>query len=161
MTINGIGTRLLNCSPSVSEAFWEGYIWFTFLYAPVFPLRKVRFYWVLQDQNFEFQEIEKLPMNGREIVWSYIKGWILFPVLLFWPIPFLVTEVYHGMLHLPDGLYNWLFGFGIIYLIVVIWILADRYEAQGLPPDHREQLKARESLGQNELNKSNTNGVED
>ena len=49
----------------------------------------------------------------------------------------------------PDY-YNWFSGFAITYLafvVVVVWILADRYEAQGLPKGYKQLLK-----GQN-LNK--------
>jgi len=50
----------------------------------------------------------------------------------------------------PDY-YNWFIGFAITYLavvvVVVVWILADRYEAQGLPKGYKQLLK-----GQN-LNK--------
>ena len=162
MTINGIGTRLLNCTSVQSDRTCEGYYWFTFLYAPFIPLRKIKFIRELTDRDmFEFREIEELPKETGEILYTYFKGWVIYPLVIFWPIPIVVTEVYHGVLHLPDNLYNWAIAFAIIYLIVLVWVLADKYEAQGLPKDYKQQLLERYRMRQNELKKEKDSGFED
>ena len=144
MTINGIGTRLLNCSRVMTDGTCEGYYWFTFIYAPIIPLKKIKFIRELTDKDmFEFREIEVLPKQTNEVLYTYFKGWVIYPILIFWPMPIAVTEVYHDILHLPDNLYNYMIAFAIIYLIVMVWILADRYEVQGLPKDWKEQMKER------------------
>lgn len=143
-TINGIGTRLLNCTRPDENGICEAYWWITFLYLPIYPIKKVSFVREFSpEQTWEFREIERLNKSSKEILWTLLKFLCFYPVLIFWPMPFAVTEVYHG-LGLPENLYNGLVFFAIAWLGVIVLVLASRYEKMGLPDNYRQIMKQQE-----------------
>jgi len=136
MRLNGIGTAFLNASKIAEDGTYTAYKVFTFLYAPIFPICKLRLKRKITKTNYfeiEFQEPEEMELKA--ILWIYIKGWIIYPIILFTPLAIVVIEVY-AALGLPEGLYNYFIGFAIIYLIIIVWILSGCYESQGLPNDY-------------------------
>lgn len=148
MRINGIGTGFLNASKVEPDGTYTAYKVFTFLYAPIIPLSKIRAKRKLTKSNFfELEWEEKGEMALKSILWIYVKGWILYPILLFTPLVFVVIEVYTA-LGLPEKLYNYFIGFALVYLIVVVWILSDKYDEQGLPKGYKKSLKTQKSIKQ-------------
>lgn len=136
MRLNGIGTAFLNASKIGEDGTYTAYKVFTFLYAPIIPICKMRLKRKITKPNYfelEFQEPEKMEL--KVVLWIYFKGWIIYPIILFTPLAIAVIEVYTA-LGLPEGLYNYFIGFAIIYLMIVVWILSGRYESQGLPNDY-------------------------
>lgn len=149
---------MLGCNNVAADGTCEGYYWFTFLYAPIYPIRKIRFERRLTERDFfEFFELQNLKTDRMEVLNTYLKGWLLYPILIFWPIPLVVTEVYHGVLHGPEALYNWFIAFALIWIVVIVWRLADQYERQGLPPDYREQMRR---LQENNSKKKASNDIQ-
>ena len=141
MTINGIGTRFLGYSNLDEEGCYTAYQFFTFLFLPIFPIHKWRMKRALSDhREFNTTFLEKLPMKGVEIMGIYLRSLILYPALIFWPFPIAVREVYFA-LNLPRNYYDYFVGFAIVYFIVVIWILFNRYERQGLPKNYKTLLR--------------------
>jgi hypothetical protein len=141
MRLNGIGTGLLNATKVADDGTCMAYKVFTFLYAPIFPIAKIHFKRrITKSNSFELEWEEKVEMQAMEILWIYLKGWIVYPIILFTPLAISVIEVYTA-LGLPPDYYNWCIGFAITYLAVVVWILADRYEEQGLPKGYKQLLK--------------------
>lgn len=141
MTLRGIGTRVLNCSISDSDGTCYGYKWFTFLYLPLFPLFKIRFIRKITSRHiFETVTLEKFPMTLREILRVYLKGWFVYPVLLFWPFIFLISEVYER-LEVSFEYYKYLLIAAISYSVAIVWVLISRYELTGLPKDYKQRLR--------------------
>ena len=78
--------------------------------------------------------IEQLPMRTKEIFLSYLKGWVVYPIIIFLPLFIAVREVYE-MLNFPPDYYNWVVGLAITYLAVSVWILSARYEKRCIPQE--------------------------
>jgi hypothetical protein len=133
MRINGIGTGLLNATKMAEDGSYTAYKVFTFLYAPIFPICKMRLKRkVTKSSVFELESETIEKMELKSILWIYLKGWIIYPIILFSPLAFSVREVYTAV-GLPESLYNYFFGFALVYLMLLVWVLADRYDRQGLP----------------------------
>ncbi|MCB8945715.1 MAG: hypothetical protein H6658_18355 [Ardenticatenaceae bacterium] len=136
MRINGVGTTFLGISPmdetGVATATW----WFTFLYLPLLPLgrRRVRFL-PHKGTGFSYQELERLPLNGREIALTYLTGWLLFPLLMLGPMALSIKEVWLAM-GLPLSLQVPYLIAAIIWVVVLVWKLSDWHEARTHPPTH-------------------------
>ncbi len=143
MRLNGIGTAFLNASKVAEDGTYTAYKVFTFLYAPIFPICKMRLKRKITKLNyFELELQEPIKMELKAILWIYFKGWIIYPIILFTPLAIAVIEVYTA-LGLPEGLYNYFIGFAIIYLMIVVWILSGRYESQGLPKNYENMIKSK------------------
>lgn len=145
MRLNGIGIGLLNATKVADDGTCTAYKVFTFLYAPIFPICKIQFKRIISKSNyFEIEWEEKREMELLAIVWIYIKGWIVYPIVLFGPLAICVIEVYTA-LGLPPNYYNLSIGFAISYMAVMVWILANKYEEQGLPKGYKQGMKEQNS----------------
>jgi hypothetical protein len=146
-TINGIGTRLVGCSKQQADQSFTAYWCVTFLYFPVWPIRKIHFKRTLQrdHQNtmfWDFEDLGRMKMNGIELLRIYFRFVLIYPILIFWPFPFVVAEMY-TYLNLPQEYYNWAIGFAIVWLAAIVWILSNKYDRTGLPDDWQEQMETK------------------
>jgi hypothetical protein len=136
MRFNGIGTTFLGISPMDEDGVATATLWFTFVYLPLVPLKRQRVRFLPQKgTGFSYQELERLPWNGREIVLTYLTGWVLFPLLIFAPLALAVTEVWQA-LGLPPSWQIPYMVVAIIWVIVLVWKLSDWHEARTHPPRH-------------------------
>ncbi|MFT5818992.1 MAG: hypothetical protein ACI8ZM_000214 [Crocinitomix sp.] len=143
MRINGIGIAFLNATKAADDGTYTAYKVVTFLYAPIFPICKMRLKRRITKSNlFELELEVPEKMELKSILWIYVKGWIVYPMILFAPLALSVIEVYTAI-GLPDNLYNYFFGFALVYLIIVVWILSDRYDTQGLPIEFVKTRKSK------------------
>lgn len=125
------------------EGKCRAYLFFTFLYAPIFPISCVLFKRKITRSNiFQIEWEEKTAMKGADILLIYFKGWVFYPLLIFAPLLICIIEVYLW-LGLPEAYHGYFFAFAIIYLITIIWILSDRYDALGLPKNYKKILRER------------------
>jgi hypothetical protein len=136
MRINGVGTTFLGISPMDTEGVATATWWFTLFYLPIVPLgrRRVRFL-PHKGTGFSYQELERLPLNGREIALTYLTGWLFFPLLIFGPLVPAFSEVWQAI-GLPP---NWQIPYiivAIIWVVVLVWKLSDWHEARTQPPSH-------------------------
>jgi len=86
------------------EGWMTATIWLTFVYLPLLPLRRERVR-LLRDEysswgvqasaSQQFQIAGNSPISFLDVVKTYVFGWVLFPVLLVWPI---ILAVYLGSL---------------------------------------------------------------
>lgn len=140
MRINGIGVTYLGISRTDETGCCEATLWFTFLFAPLFPLARHRLRRHLSPDGrfFRYERVAKTPLLGKEILRTYLFGWLLFPLLLFWPGVLAFREVWQG-LGLPESLYTAAIAFAIVWLIVFSWKLMDWHEARlpDRPPKQR------------------------
>ena len=134
MRLGGIGTTLLGVRPSTGEGESTATEWFTFIYLPLIPLARYRLHFLPhKGSGFSYEILERVPLRGREVIITYLNGWILTPFLLFAPLVLAVREVWTG-LGLPESWYIPFMVFAILWLIVALWILLDRHEAKYKPP---------------------------
>ena len=68
----------------------------------------------------------------NEIATTYLVGWLLLPALVMWPFPILVIEIWRA-LGLPESLHPFAVGFSILWMVVVVWRLADWDEKRKRP----------------------------
>lgn len=135
-TLNGFGTTLLGISPQNEQHEATATCWITLLYLPFVPLRRytVRFL-SHKGSGFSYQILTEGPLNWREVALTYLYGWLLFPLLLFWPFPLMVREVWQS-LGLPQVFNIPFMVFAILWVIIAIWKLADWHENRGRPFHH-------------------------
>lgn len=82
--VNGIGTTLLGVSRMDKNNVATATQWFTILFLPIIPL--VRYYvQFLPPEGSEYSYIilSKDKLNIKEILKTYLFGWIIVPILLF------------------------------------------------------------------------------
>ena len=87
MRISGIGVTLLGVSNKQPDGTATATWWFTFLYLPVLPVRRVRVRFLPhKGSGISFEEISDEDRIASEILKTYLYGWILIPLLIFWPL---------------------------------------------------------------------------
>ncbi len=152
-TLNGIGSRFNGVSQLNQHGNVHATLWFTFLYLPLIPLWKaeIKREITLPLKEFNYQIIQKLPLDRNEILKTYFYGWILVPLLLLGPILFLIPEIHEqlGIASPPprnlikgDSLnwHDWLFILYIVYFIVVVIKLYSNDIKRGLPKNYKTNL---------------------
>lgn len=145
-TINGVGTGFNGFSEFDPEGNFTATKWFTIFYFPIFPLWKGTLKrQVTECTVFQYQLLGYEKMNAREVLSTYLYGWILTPLMLLWPLVLCVKEI-AGAIGIPtEGNRSWIYMafmiFGILYLVVAVWKWKDWMEERGLPANYKEQLK--------------------
>ena len=122
---------------------------FTFFYFPILPLnRQVIRRIVTHPAEFEFIIIRNTPISMKEVFKTYLWGWILTPLVVFWPFPFAVREVgeYFGYTNdKAEGTLYWMIIiFAIAWLIISVWNWKDYDDVRGLPRNYKALLAAQE-----------------
>ncbi len=132
-TLNGIGTTLLGISTQNERSEATATHWFTFFYLPIVPLKRytVRFL-PHRGSSFSYQILAEGPLNWREVALTYLYGWLLIPLFIFWPISLAVREVWQS-LGLPQSFNIPFMVFAILWVIIAVWKLADWHENRGRP----------------------------
>ncbi|WP_018342209.1 hypothetical protein [Cytophaga aurantiaca] len=152
-TLDGIGTRFNGVSQPDEQGHVHATSWFTFLYLPLVPLwrAEIKREITLPLKTFNYQVIQKLPLDKSEILKTYLYGWILIPLLLLGPALFLIPEIHQqlGIASPPprnlikgDSLnwHDWFFIAYIIYLVVLSVKLYSSDIKRGLPKDYKRFL---------------------
>jgi hypothetical protein len=149
-TLNGIGTRFNGFSKPDEEGKVTATMWFTFFYLPVLPLSKQEFIREITPSNeFRYRVISKQPLQAKEILMTYLFGWIIIPVLWFGPCILCIREI-ADKIGIPPaaekgfGVYELLMTVSIIYVVIFVWKLKDWDEARGLPENYKAILKERQ-----------------
>ena len=134
MRINGIGSAYLGFGPRDADDRRTATLWFTFFYLPVKPLR--RHVLRLHPRRSSGQAVEPLdetPLDRSEIRRTRLYGFLLFPLLILWPVPFAVAAV--GPLE--EGNAPWWAApailLAVVWLIASTWKLADWHDARSEP----------------------------
>lgn len=139
MRLSGIGTTLLGVRPSDVESESTATEWFTFIYLPLVPLARYRLRFLPHTgSGFSYEILAREPIHAREVLTTYLNGWILTPIVLFSPLVLAVREVWSAI-GLPESLYIPFVVLAILWLIVALWILLDRHEAKYWQPKPAQQ----------------------
>lgn len=137
-TLNGIGTKFNGFKNCQQDGRCDVTLWFVFLFFPIIPIRA---YSIKREQTdlrqFKFTVIERLPLNLKSVLTTYFFGWIITPILWFWPMPFAVREVgeYFGYTNerAEGGFYYFVIAFAISWIAIFAWKWRDWDERRGLP----------------------------
>jgi hypothetical protein len=153
-TFNGIGTKLLGFSKVDEYGCCYATKWFTIFFLPIIPLERIRIKRDTENKYvFKYHILEqgKNP-DWKNILSTYLYGWVLFPLFIFTPDILCVREVAHAigvpettfedMYHTFDhfGIYQFMMAFSLVWTLTVIWKLKDWDEARGLPKKPEEGM---------------------
>lgn len=152
-TFNGIGTKFNGISEIDNEGKITATCWVVFLYFPIFPLWKAKLKREITKSNeFKYQIIEKQSLQSKEILKTYLFGWIITPLIWFGPLILCIREV-ADYIGIPKsefkgvangggfGIYEGLVAFAILYMIIFAWKWKDWDEERGLPKNYKDILK--------------------
>ena len=155
-TINGIGTRFNGISKPNEQGVITATCWFTFIYLPIIPLWRAELIREITNPNeFRYWVINKQPIQIKEVLQTYMFGWIITPLLWFGPLILCIKEIamYMGLLSSePVNVFShfeWYEGmivFSILYMLVFTWKWKDWDEKRGLPKNYKEILRERQSV---------------
>ena len=127
MRINGIGTMWLGASGREGNECYAT-LWFTVLFAPMIPIRRARLQLLPHHgAGFSYRELEKTPLAGREILSTLMFSWLLIPVLALGPLILAISEVQRA-LGIPESFQMPMIIGAIVWLVVLVWKLADWHE---------------------------------
>ncbi len=137
-TLNGIGTKFNGFQNSSAEGISEVTLWITFFYFPIIPLKAYTIKRHATDmREFRYDVLEKKSLQLKSVLITYFYGWIVTPILWFWPMPFAVREVgeYLGYTNenAEGGIYYFIITFAILWIVVFAWKWKDWDERRGLP----------------------------
>src|SRR5690348_996806 len=92
--IAGTGTMWLGAGPRHADDTCDATLWLTFLFAPLLPLRRSRLELHPHRGNgISVRERGRTPLIAREIVSTYLFGWIIAPLLLAGPLVLAIPEL--------------------------------------------------------------------
>ena len=150
-SVNGIGTGWRGWRHGEHDVS-TATLWFTFVYLPIVPLRRSL---VRNLTDFEAERIrtlpqavgaaallaspvvtyeehvevlERTPLEWREVVATYLRAYVLLPLLILWPIVLgrLVLEWVPDRNAIPAPLAVGVIAFGLLNMIVVLLIAVRR-----------------------------------
>jgi hypothetical protein len=135
MRISGIGTTLLGVSSMDAESIATATEWFTFIYLPIIPLNRYRVRFLPhKGSGYSYEILDREPVNAREVLKTYLLGWVLTPVVLFGTLMLGLEEVFSSI-GLPESWQMPIIIFGIVWVIVAVWIMLDKHEAKYHPTE--------------------------
>lgn len=125
MRINGIGTTFLGVSEQDENGIAAATAWFTFIYLPIFPISRMRVRFLPhKGSGFAYELISKDKLVFKEILITYLYGWILYPLVIAFPSFLAIKEVWQ-LLGLPESVHIGYIICSVIWAIVCIWKLMD------------------------------------
>ncbi len=108
--------------------------WFTIVFLPVFPIRRMRVKFLPHTgSGFSYQIISNEKLVLTELLKTLLYCWFLIPIFGFAPLIIAFKEVWTA-LGLPPSLQIPYLIVGVIWIMVLIWKTADRHEARCRPP---------------------------
>lgn len=133
MRLNGIGTTLLGVSDMDENGVAIATMWFTFLFLPIIPLARYQVQFLPHagsGASFDILRQDKLVF--KEVLKTYLSGWILAPALILGPIILAVRQNWEK-LELPEGWYTPYVIFAIAWFIVMFLVVFTRLENRCRP----------------------------
>jgi len=137
-TLNGVGTKFNGFTNHKPDGTSDVVLWLVVLFFPIIPLRAYRIKTIEAEPNeFYYETLQRIPMDLKSVLVTYFFGWIVTPILWFWPMPFAVREVgeYFGYTNenADGGFYTFVIVFSIAWIIVFTWRWNAWDEKRGLP----------------------------
>lgn len=144
-TVNGIGTRFYGISIPDERGESTATLWFTIAYLPILPIKRYIIKRAITKASiFRYTIIQKTPLKIKEIFIVYFLGWIVTPIFLLWPLPFIIKEVAMKIGYTNnngDGtLYNLAIYFFIAWIVFAVFKWKSWDDKKGLPKNYKEHL---------------------
>jgi hypothetical protein len=108
-------------------------MWLTFLFLPLIPLYGVYAVPAKNKGQLSFSSIHKKKLDWWSVLRTYLYGWILMPLLIFWPVPLVIHET-QVALGLPAAFEIPLDFLAILWLVVAVWKLKNWDEERWFKP---------------------------
>lgn len=138
MRLNGIGTTHLGISPQDENGIATATNWFTLFYLPIFPIARLRVRFLEhQGSGYTYVVVSNEKIVVKELLRTYLFGWLLFPLMIFGPAVLTIKEVWAAVglpkiIHIPFGVC------AFIWVFVSIWKLMDWHESKCRPEKRSE-----------------------
>lgn len=144
-TFNGVGTRVMGWNHR-GDGTATATIWFAILFLPIFPLKRfkllsprpedfdpasstvqvllmvfLRVWRVTGSYNF----IERLPLDGREVFFTYLRAYVLIPLMLL--APMLLLRASMQLFHYPSApgeSPDSLVWMSVLWMVYVVFVLS-------------------------------------
>lgn len=118
-SFNGIGTKFSGVSKPLADDSFYATKWVVFLFLPIIPLHRARLKITDTQQDWSIYTtyyliLSKEPLRLKEVLSTYLFGWILFPLMGLAPLLICIPEIQHilginiptsGLLHPSWGDY--------------------------------------------------------
>jgi hypothetical protein len=141
MRINGIGTTLLSVSKMDCDGNATATVWFTFLFLPIFPIRRYQVQFLPhQGSGFSYRILSEERLQFQEILKTYLYGWLVAPTLILGPLLFGIRENWEA-LRLPETWYMPYFIFSIVWFGVAFIAIINRCENRCRPPKSKATIE--------------------
>lgn len=126
--LNGVGTTLLGVSEAAPDGTKTATVWFTFLFLPIIPLRRLRVAFVPQEgSGFAFVEVERTQLSVPEILQTLLFCYIVIPVVAVVPALPAFKEIGRA-LGIPDSWRTTMIVIAIIWVAIVAIVVSSRHE---------------------------------
>ncbi|HRH42282.1 MAG TPA: hypothetical protein PKY82_11705 [Pyrinomonadaceae bacterium] len=133
MRINGIGLTFLSVSAPDENGISFATTWFTFVYLPIFPIRRKRVRFLPhKGSGFSYQFISDEKLDLSAVLKTFLFGWILYPLMLVSPAIFAHKSIWQ-IFNLPESIHIGYIIFSVIWLVVSGWKLMDWHELKYRP----------------------------
>jgi hypothetical protein len=151
--IDSNGKRFLGYSKVDEEGHCYVTEWYTFMYLPLIPLRRLkikRFKTKPQVFDFQIMSVEKLKITN--ILSTLLYGYILFPLLICGSSLLCIRDIADKIGIPPEkfnglndsdfsfGIYELLIIISIIWIILIVYLLKKWDEKRGLPEYNKDKM---------------------
>jgi len=114
--LNGCGTKFLGIHKEDTRV--TGTYWVTLLFLPIVPIYKAT---IAYPKRNRILVSEKTKLVARDVLQTYLWGWLLFPLLIFGPMLLGITAIALNY----GGLGTLIFFLSVVWMGVAVWKLAD------------------------------------
>lgn len=153
-TTNGFGTQFYDWE-YLRNGDAEATIWLVAAFFPIAPLRRVRlrvhtsgekpsFFALNSGGSFQisYDELETVPNSPARIARTYLKGWVLTPLILLAPLLVMIAlsrilprEADGGPNALLKDHFGWFAAVQILHIAIVVSIILDRCSGRRKSPN--------------------------
>lgn len=132
-TLNGFGTKYLGYTAPDDEGNCYATEWVVALYFPVFPLARRKLCGEFNARgDKQFYLLGKTPLVTRELIQTYLWGFIVVPVLVLLPLLLMMVLAYAGIIVDHSTAFGLFFIIGIVWLLASIFLLIRWDSARGV-----------------------------
>ncbi len=133
ISFNGTGIKFLGYSALDEKEHCTATSWIVFLWFPIYPLRRYKLEMKAGDEGRMFAVIDQTPKENKEIVQTYLWGWLLVPLVVLGPLVTLAFLTETKVVNTDSGLFSKLLGTGLGWTVISILLLYHWDQRRGMP----------------------------
>lgn len=124
-SFNGVGLRFYGIRKTPDPQTRTATAWASLFFLPLFPLYRALIRPTRQKGfSLQYQELGRTRLQLKEILLTYLFGWILVPLTLFAPLALAVQEV-QQFIGVPTSLSIPLMVVALLWFVLFLWKLKD------------------------------------